>query len=552
MRVSFSGPQIRSACAVGLLLLSQQAARSQAAPQDQAAVQEVPAKPPTLRHTTIPDALVGVPFHASVQAADGYGDVVLTLQGTLPAGLTMQTGAKTFAISGVPEEFGAFDLDITATDSYGQTARGSFTMRILPRPLTSPPTAVIPDAETIHTADADNVFFPAVIKDTETIDTIDADKVFMPVVIKVTESIAATDADKDFFPAVIADHEAITAADADVVTAKVGILPNTTPSGTYNTAYSQTFTAAGNTGTVTLTTSGTLPTGLSFSGTGSSRTLSGTPTQTGTFPFTIKVQDMVNTNTVSYSLVINPASQSITVGALPSPTYGGATFTLSATASPSGLPVTITSTSSLATGTGPFTPAGAGSASFQATQAGNANYAAATPVNFNVSIAKATLTVTAGSTSRAFDQPNPAVGYNIGGLVNGDPSSVITGSPTITSVATPTSPVSGSPYAETATLGTLSAANYTFSFTSGALAITKAPQTITFYPLPMLTNGSNFPLTARSSSGLAVTYAVSGPASITNNVLSVTGSGQIQVTASQAGGTNYNAATSVIRSFTAP
>jgi hypothetical protein len=68
----------------------------------------------------------------------------------------------------------------------------------------------------------------------------------------------------------------------------------------------------------------------------------------------------------------------------------------------------------------------------------------------------------------------------------------------------------------------------------------------------MLTNGSNFPLTARSSSGLAVTYSVSGPASITNNVLSVTGSGQIQVTASQAGGTNYNAATSVIRSFTAP
>ncbi len=550
MRVSFSVPRIRGACAVGLLLLSQQAARSQAVSQDQAAVQEVPAKPPTLRQTTIPDALVGIPFHASVQAADGRGEVVMTLQGTLPAGLTMQTGAKTFAISGVPEEFGSFDLDITATDSYGQTARGSFTMRILPRPLSSPPTAVIPDAETIHTADADNVFFPAVIKDTETIDTIDADNVFMPVVIKVTESIEATDADNHFYPAVIADSEGITAADADVITAKVGILPNTTPSGTYNTPYSQTFTAVGNTGTVTLTTSGTLPTGMSFSGSGSSRTLSGTPTQTGTFPFTIKAQDTVNTTTVSYSLVINPASQTITLGTLPTPTYGGANFTLSGTAT-SGGAVTFASTSALATGSNPFSPAGAGNATFTASVGSTTNYASATS-NFSVTISPATLTLTANSTSRAFDQPNPTFGYTLTGFVNGDPSSVVSGSPVILSFAMPLSPVSGSPYTIGIIQSTLSAANYIFSPVPGSLTINKAAQTITFYPLPTLSNGNSFPLTARASSGLVVTYGVSGPASITNNVLSITGSGLVTVTASQIGGTNYNAATPVIRSFTAP
>jgi hypothetical protein len=550
MRVSFSVPRIRSACAVGLLLLSQQAARSQAAPQEQAAVQQIPAKPPTLRQTTIPDALVGIPFHASVQAADGRGEVVMTLQGTLPAGLTMQTGAKTFAISGVPEEFGSFDLDITATDSYGQTARGSFTMRILPRPLSSPPTAVIPDAETIHTADADNVFFPAVIKDTETIDTLDADNVFMPVVIKVTESIEATDADNHFYPAVIADSEGITAADADVITAKVGILPNTTPSGTYNTPYSQTFTAVGNTGTVTLTTSGTLPTGMSFSGSGSSRTLSGTPTQTGTFPFTIKAQDTVNTTTVSYSLVINPASQTITLGTLPTPTYGGANFTLSGTAT-SGGAVTFASTSALATGSNPFSPAGAGNATFTASVGSTTNYAYATS-NFSVTISPATLTLTANSTSRAFDQPNPTFGYTLTGFVNGDPSSVVSGSPVILSFAMPLSPVSGSPYTIGIIQSTLSAANYIFSPVPGSLTINKAAQTITFYPLPTLSNGNSFPLTARASSGLVVTYGVSGPASITNNVLSITGSGLVTVTASQIGGTNYNAATPVIRSFTAP
>jgi hypothetical protein len=553
MRVLFSVPRIRSACAVGLLLLSQLAARSQAAPQNQAPVQDTPAKPPTLRQTSLPDALVGVPFHASVQAADGYGEVVMTLHGNLPAGLTMQTGAKTFAISGVPEEFGTFDLDIAATDSYGQTARGSFMMRILPRPLVTPPAAVIPDAETIHTADADLVFFPAVIRDTETISTTDTDKVFMPVIINVKESISATDADNDFFPAMIADHETITAADADVLTAKVGILPSTTPSGTYNAAYSQTFTAAGNTGAVTLTPSGTIP-GLSFStsGTSSTTTLSGTPSTAGTYTFTITAKDTVNTDVVSYTLVINKASQSITVGTLPSPVYGGATFTLSATASPSGLAVTITSTSALATGTGPFTPAGAGSATFQATQAGNANYAAASPVNFNVSIAQATLNVKATNASRTFGQPNPSFSYSFGTFVNGDTAGVVSGAPTFAATATPLSPVSGNPYAITITQGTLSATNYTFSFTNGALTVLPAAQTITFYPLPTLSNGATFPLSARASSGLAVTYGVSGPASITNNVLSVTGSGLVKVTAGQTGNGNYNAATSVVRSFTAP
>jgi hypothetical protein len=557
-------------------VLSQQAARSQSAPQIQTPVQERSDKPPTLRQTTLPDAFVDVPFHASVQAADGYGDVVMTLRDALPGGLTMQSGARTLAISGVPEVSGTFDLEVTANDSKGQIARGSFTMRILPRPLSSPTPAVIPDAETIHTADADNVFFPAVIRDTETLHTADTDNdffpsvirdaegihttdtanVFFPAVIKVAEGIKSTDADNSLPSAVITDAEAITTTDAHVIAAKVGILPSTAPSGTYNTAYSQAFTAAGNTGTVTLTTSGTLPAGLSFSGTGSSRTLSGTPTQTGTFPFSIKAQDTVNTSTVNYSLVINPTTQTINLGTLPSPTYGGSAFSLTGdlTAS-SGLTPSIALNSGPVTGSGfgPYTITGAGTASFTATQTGNTDYAAASAVNFNVSIAKATLGVAATSTSRAFDQPNPSFGYTFGSFVNGDTASVVSGTPTFFNLATPLSPVSGSPYSIGLQRGTLAAANYTFAFSLGAtLTVTPAAQTVTFYPLPTLSNGMSFQLSARASSGLAVTYNVSGPASITNNVLSVTGSGLVTVTASQSGNGNYNSANSIVRSFTAP
>jgi hypothetical protein len=215
------------------------------------------------------------------------------------------------------------------------------------------------------------------------------------------------------------------------------------------------------------------------------------------------------------------------------------------------LPVTITSTSALVSGSNPFTPVAAGTATFQATQAGNANYAAASPVNFNVNIAKAGLAVTANNTSRAFDQPNQAFTYGLSNFVNGDNASVVSGTPAITATATPVSPVSGSPYGIVPALGTLTAANYSFNFVNGSLAVTKAPQTITFYPIANLTHGTTFPLSARSSSGLPVTYTVSGPATITNNILSVTGTGAVQITAAQAGNGNYSAATSLVRSFIA-
>jgi len=160
--------------------------------------------------------------------------------------------------------------------------------------------------------------------------------------------------------------------------------------------------------------------------------------------------------------------------------------------------------------------------------------------------------VKATNASRTFGQPNPSFSYSFGTFVNGDTAGVVSGAPTFAATATPLSPVSGNPYAITITQGTLSATNYTFSFTNGALTVLPAAQTITFYPLPTLSNGATFPLSARASSGLAVTYGVSGPASITNNVLSVTGSGLVKVTAGQTGNGNYNAATSVVRSFTAP
>jgi hypothetical protein len=327
------------------------------------------------------------------------------------------------------------------------------------------------------------------------------------------------------------------------------IAPTAIPDAVYSTAYSQTFTPSGGTGsTVTFGHSGALPAGLSFSGGTGSLTLSGTPTATGTFPITITATDGTNNATRNVTLIVDQAQQTITIGSLPTPTYGGSPFSLSAT-STSGLPVTITATGGPVSGNGPYTITGAGTATFQATQAGNSNYAAAALVNFSVTIAPATLLVTPTGVSRPFDTPNPAFTYTIAPFVNGDTSAVISGTPTLTTTATGTSPAGTYPI--TADVSSMTAANYIFTPAAGTLTITGGDaQTIVFPQPPTLTTGQSYHLAAFTTSGLPVTYTVSGAGSLNGNYVVAGGSpGTITVTASQPGNASYAAATSVVRSF---
>ncbi len=75
-------------------------------------------------------------------------------------------------------------------------------------------------------------------------------------------------------------------------------------------------------------------------------------------------------------------------------------------------------------------------------------------------------------------------------------------------------------------------------------------QTITFAPLPNVDYGSGpIALTATASSGLPVSYTVTGPASVSSNMLTPTGIGLVTVTASQPGNDVYSAAPSATQSF---
>jgi gliding motility-associated-like protein len=85
------------------------------------------------------------------------------------------------------------------------------------------------------------------------------------------------------------------------------------------------------------------------------------------------------------------------------------------------------------------------------------------------------------------------------------------------------------------------------------LVVNKAGQTLTFDPVADRTYGdADFTLTATATSGLPVSFVTGNAAvaTVTGNLVHITGGGTVTLTAVQAGNDNYNAATPVEQSFT--
>src|SRR5439155_1039986 len=97
----------------------------------------------------------------------------------------------------------------------------------------------------------------------------------------------------------------------------------------------------------------------------------------------------------------------------------------------------------------------------------------------SLTVTRASLTVTADDQSRAYGAANPTLTYQITGFKNRDPAAVVSGSASCSTTAVATSSVAGSPYPITCALGSLSAANYSFSFVAGSLTVTRASLTVT-------------------------------------------------------------------------
>jgi type IV secretory pathway protease TraF len=166
-------------------------------------------------------------------------------------------------------------------------------------------------------------------------------------------------------------------------------------------------------------------------------------------------------------------------------TYGaGVTFTGTIPAAATGTMqfldngIAMGSPVAVSTGVATYTTAAlpVGTQTITAQYSGDSNYNAATSPAVSQVVNKAILTVTANNTSKVYGTANPSFTPSYSGFVNGDTSAVLSGSPTLTTAATASSPVGTYPI--TAAVGTLSAANYTFVFTNGTLSITKATSTL--------------------------------------------------------------------------
>jgi hypothetical protein len=216
-----------------------------------------------------------------------------------------------------------------------------------------------------------------------------------------------------------------------------------------------------------------------------------------------------------------PAS-SITLNAFSpaSPNYGQ-TVTASATVTgaslmPTGTVVFTVDSSTInanvvnSVATVSLTNLGAGSHSVSAVYTSSNGYAPATSTVSNLVVNKVLLTVTADNTSREVGAANPTFTASYSGFINGDTSAVLGGSSLLTTTATTSSPAGLYPI--TAAQGTLTTANYAFTFVNGTLSVVQAPS------VSMTTSST---LAGSHSNGYTLTITVqnTGASAIPNVVL---------------------------------
>ena len=175
------------------------------------------------------------------------------------------------------------------------------------------------------------------------------------------------------------------------------------------------------------------------------------------------------------------------------------------------------------------TSSGVGSYGITLTGGSAANYSI-TLVNGTLMVTKATLTVTANNQTRTYGSANPPLTYVIAGYVNGDTSAVVSGSASVATPATGSSAVGS--YSIVPSAGTLSAANYSFSFVNGTLTITRASLTVTASDQTKA-YGAAIPTLTYTVSGFVngeTAAVVSGAAEVTTTATSASGVGAYAIT----------------------
>ncbi len=327
----------------------------------------------TVSPTTTPAATTGTAYSQTITATGGTGPYIFTVStGALPAGITLTSAG---VLSGTPTAAASSTFEITATAG---TCTGKMSYTLVVNNPACPTITVSPTTT------------PAATTGTAYSQTITATGGTGPYIFTVSTGalpagITLTSAGVlSGTPTAAASSTFEITATAGTCTGKISytlvvnnpacptitVSQATIPAGTTGTAYSQTITATGGTGSYIFTVStGTLPAGITLTSAG---VLSGTPTAAASSTFDITATAGTCTGKMSYTLVVNnPSCPTITVSpaTIPAGTTGTAysqtitatggtgpyTFTVSTGTLPAG--ITLTSAGVLSgtpTGTGSF------------------------------------------------------------------------------------------------------------------------------------------------------------------------------------------------------
>jgi fibronectin-binding autotransporter adhesin len=316
---------------------------------DMGAFQTTSSTPNTvsLSPASLPGIDQGLGYSQSITASGGtgIGYLIGITAGAIPPGMTLGLDATT------P---GSFTFTVTGFDSAGDFGSKNYTLNVVPAPTITTGTLPIGIADAAYS---------------EAIQTSGGTGPFawsytgtLPTGVTFNSSTGAFGGIPAAGTAGTYSNIQVTVTDSDGQSASqtysmtiewVAGLSPALPADTFNTAYNQTQTITGGTGTYSDLNVTGLPSGLVASLSGTTLTISGMPTVAGTFPLNITLHDDGNnsdSNVASESLTVNPAL-AITTQSLPNwtetlaykqsiATTGGTaplTFSLSAGTLPAGL-----------------------------------------------------------------------------------------------------------------------------------------------------------------------------------------------------------------------
>ncbi|HQR21874.1 MAG TPA: putative Ig domain-containing protein [Burkholderiaceae bacterium] len=381
----------------------------------------IAAAPVVVNPATLPGGAVSSPYSQSVSATGGTGSYTFSVSaGSLGAGLALN--ASTGAITGTPTTAGTRTFTIRATDTASASGTRSYTITISAtiavNPATLPGgTAGTAYSQTITATGGSGAY------------TFSVSAGALPAGLALNAStgvLSGTPAapGSSSFTIRATDGNGASASRAYSVTmaaAPIVVNPATLAGGTVGTAYSQTVSATGGTGSLSYSISaGALPAGLSLNG--STGAITGTPTAFGTNSFTVRATDgSGSTGTRAYSVTIAPAPIVVNPASLPGGAVGSAysqtvtaiggsgtfSFSVSSGALPAGL--TLNAASGVISGTP--TAYGPASLSITATDGSGATGTRA----YSVTIAPAPIVVNpvslpGGTVGSAYSQAVSATG----------------------------------------------------------------------------------------------------------------------------------------------